>query len=357
MAKQTHEPFDFLKAIEETPSVSGFEQPVGRIIRKRMEPFADEVSVDVHGNTIVALNPRGTPRVMLAGHYDQIGLMVKYVNDEGFIYFGAVGGIDPTVLPGSRVTIHTRQGPVEGVIGRKPIHLMKPEERGNAKIELQDLWIDIGSPNKAATLSRVAIADPITYQLGLVRLGDDFIASPGLDNKVGAFVVMEALRLASSRNIKCGLYSVATVQEEIGLRGARTSCYGIDPLVGIAVDVTHASDNPGADKKIAGDIALGKGPVIDLGPNINPVLGELFIATAKARKIPYQLAAAPGATGTDANAIQVSRSGVAAGLISIPNRYMHTQVEVCSLADLDNAARLIAETVSRIDSKIDFTPR
>lgn len=351
------EPFDFLKALEETPSVSGFEQPVGRIIRKRMKPFADEITTDVHGNTIVALNPKGKPRVMLAGHYDQIGLMVKHVADEGYIYFGTVGGIDATVLPGSRVTVHTRKGPVEGVIGRKPIHLMKPEERNQAKIEIQDLWIDIGAPNKEEALKRVSIADPVTYRLGMERLGDDLITSPGLDDKVGAFVVMEALRLAADKRIKCALYAVATVQEEIGLRGARTSCYGIDPLVGIAVDVTHATDNPGADKKLAGDIALGKGPVIDLGPNINPDLGELLIETAKARKIPYQIAAAPGATGTDANAIQVSRSGVAAGLISIPNRYMHTQVEVVSLTDLENSARLLAEAIARIDPKMDFIPR
>lgn len=351
------ESFEFLKAMEETPSVSGFEQPVGRVIRKWMKPFADEITTDLHGNTIVALNPKGKPRVMLAGHYDQIGLMVKWVNDEGYIYFGTVGGIDPTVLPGSRVTIHTRNGPVEGVIGRKPIHLMKPEERGQAKIEIQDLWIDIGAPNRKAALKRVSIADPVTYRLGMERLGEDFVTSPGLDDKVGAYVVMEALRLASKRSLKCALYAVATVQEELGLRGARTSCYGIDPLVGIAVDVTHATDNPGADKKIAGDVALGKGPVIDLGANINPVLGELFIETARRKKIPYQLAAAPGATGTDANAIQISRAGVAAGLIGIPNRYMHTQVEVVSLADLDNAAQLIAETVARIDAKTDFTPR
>jgi putative aminopeptidase FrvX len=351
------ESFEFLKAMEETASVSGFEQPVGRLIRKRMKTCADDITTDLHGNTIVALNPKGKPRVMLAGHYDQIGLMVKWVSDEGFVYFAAVGGIDATVLPGSRVTIHTRKGPVEGVIGRKPVHLMKQEERGQTKIEIQDLWIDIGAANKEDALKRVSVADPVTFKLGLERMGDDLVTSPGLDDKVGAYVVLEALRLISERSIKCALYAVATVQEELGLRGARTSCYGIDPLVGIAVDVTHASDNPGVEKKVGGDIALGKGPVIDLGANINPVLGEMFIETAKSKKIPFQLAAAPGATGTDANAIQISRSGVAAGLISIPNRYMHTPVEVVSLADLDNAARLIAETVTRIDAKTDFTPR
>ena len=348
--------FNFLKAIEETPSVSGFEQPVGQIIRKYVKPFADDVRTDVHGNTIVSLNPSGKPRVMLAGHYDQIGLMVRYITDEGFIYFSAVGGIDATVLPGSAVTIHTRNGPVAGVIGRKPFHLMKPEERGQGKVEFTDLWIDIGVPNKAEALKKVAIADPVTYRLGLERLGEDLITSPGLDDKVGAFVVMETLRLLAERKPKCAAFGVATVQEEIGLRGARTSCYDLDPLVGIAVDVTHATDNPGADKRMAGECALGKGPVIDRGPNINPVLGNLLIDTAEKKKIPYQIGAAPGATGTDANAIQISRSGVAAALVSIPNRYMHTQVEVVSLTDLENCAKLLAETLARIDAKTSFIP-
>lgn len=348
--------FEFLKAIEETPSVSGFEQPVGRIIRKRMKSYADQITTDVHGNTIVALNPKGSPRIMLAGHYDQIGLMVRYISDEGYIYFGTVGGIDTTVLPGSRVTIHTRNGPVLGVIGRKPIHLMKQEERNQAKIELTELWIDIGAASKDEALKMVSIADPVTYELGLHRLGEDLVTSPGLDDKVGAFVIMEALRLASAKKIKCALFAVATVQEEIGLRGARTSCYGLDPQVGIAVDVTHAADNPGADKKMTGECTLGKGPTIDRGANINAVLGDLFVDTANKKNIPYQISAAPGATGTDANAIQISRSGVAAGLLGIPNRYMHTQVEVVSLTDLENCAKLLAETIARIDSKTSFIP-
>ena len=152
------EPFNFLKQMEETPSVIGFEQPVARIVRKRMAPYADTIKTDVHGNTLVALNPKGRPRVMLAGHCDQIGLMVRHVSDNGFLYFSAVGGIDPTVLPGSRVTVHTGKGPVEGVIGRKPIHLMKQEERGQGKVELTDLWIDIGAKDKAAALKKVSIA-------------------------------------------------------------------------------------------------------------------------------------------------------------------------------------------------------
>jgi endoglucanase len=352
------EPFDFLKQIEETPSVSGYEQPVARIVRKRMSKWADTIETDVHGNVIVGANTKkNLPRVMLAGHMDQIGLMVNYVTDDGFIYFRSVGGIDATVLPGSRVTIHTRNGPVEGVIGRKPIHLMKQEERNSGKVEIENLWIDIGAGSRDAVMKQLEIGDVATYKLGLVRLGDDFVASPGLDNKVGTWVVMEALRIAvESKKLKCAVYSVATVQEEIGLRGARTSCFGIDPQVGIAVDVTHASDNPGTEKKIAGDVKLGKGAVLDRGPNINPVLFDLMLDTARKQKIAHQVCAAPGATGTDANAIQLNRAGVATGLVGIPNRYMHTQVEICSLNDLQACAELIAHTLLRIDAKSRFIP-
>jgi len=350
------EPFKFLKALQETPSVSGFEQPVGRIIRKRMKPFADKITTDVHGNTICILNPKGSPRIMLAGHCDQIGLMIQHISEEGFLHFSSVGGIDATVLPGLRVTIHTAKGPVEGVIGRKPIHLMKEAERNQGKIELTDLWIDIGVKDKKEAQKMVSVADPVSFKLGLQRIGKDCITSPGLDDKVGSFVVMEALRYVSRKKPKCALFAVATVQEELGLRGARTSCYGLDPQVGIAVDVTHATDNPGADKRQVGEITLGKGAVIERGANINHVLGDLLIDTAKKNKIPYQLRAAPTATGTDANVIQISRSGVAAALISVPNRYMHTPVEVCNLSDLDHCAKLLAETITRIDEKMSFIP-
>jgi endoglucanase len=350
------ESYDFLKAIEETPSVSGYEQPVARIIRKRMGKFADNITTDVHGNVIVALNPKGGPRVMLAGHMDQIGFLVNHVNDNGFIHVAPVGGIDNAVLPGTRVTVHAKSGPVEGVMGRKAVHLMKPDERNGGKIELADLAIDIGAKDKKDALEKVQIGDPITFKLGLTKLMNDRIASPGLDNKVGAFVIMEALRLLSESKCECSVFAVATVQEEIGLRGARTACYGIDPQVGIAVDVTHASDYAAVDKRIAGDIKIGGGPVIDIGANINPVMSDLFMDVAKKKKIDHQLAAAGGATGTDANAIQISRAGVAAGLISVPNRYMHTQVELCALSDLENAAILIAESIKRIGKKTSFIP-
>lgn len=347
--------YDFLKAIQETPSPSGFEQPVQRIVRKRMKPYADTIETDVHGNVIVSLNPTGSPRVMLAGHCDQIGLMIKYIDDNGYLFFVSIGGIDPSVVPGSRVVIHTKNGPVDGVIGRKAVHLMKPEERGG-KVDLREMWIDIGCKNRKDAEQVVSVGDPVTFRLEMSRLGNDFVTSPGFDNKSGTFVVMEALKLCSIRKIKCALFAVSTVQEEIGLRGARTSAYGVDPQVGIAVDVTHATDYPDVDKRTNGDLKMGLGPVISTGPNINQKLESLIVRAAKAKKIPYQMEAAPAGTGTDANAIQLNRAGVATALVSIPNRYMHTQVEIVSLTDLESAAKLIAETVALIDRRTNFIP-
>ncbi len=350
------ESYQFLKLLQETPSPSGFEQAIQRVVRKRMKPLADKIDTDVHGNVIVTLNPKGSPRVMLAGHCDQIGLMVNHIDDNGFIFFVAIGGIDPSVVPGSRVVIHTQHGPVEGIIGRKPIHLLKPEERG-AKIELREMWIDIGTKSRKETNAVVRIGDAVTFRLEMIPLANDLVTSPAFDNKSGTFVVMEALRLCAASKIKCCLSAVSTVQEEVGLRGAKTACYGVDPLVGIAVDVTHATDYPDIDKRVNGNVKIGGGPTISRGANINPPLEELFIKTAEKKKIPYQLEAAPRGTGTDANVIQLTRSGVATALISIPNRYMHTQVEVVSLTDLENCAKLIAETVAKIDKKTNFIPK
>ncbi|MGB0715766.1 MAG: M42 family metallopeptidase [Phycisphaerae bacterium] len=345
----------FLQALQETPSPSGYEQPVQRIVRKRMKAYADSIETDVHGNVTVALNPKATTRVMLAGHCDQIGLQIRHIDDRGYLYFGAIGGIDPSVLPGLNVSIHAEGGPVPGVIGRKPIHVMKPEERG-AKVELQNLWIDIGAKNKEEASKTVRIGDAATFDLKMTRLGDDLAASPAFDNKCGLFVVMEALRLCSTKKLRCGLFAVSTVQEEIGLRGARTSAHAIDPAVGIAVDVTHATDCPDLDKRQHGDIKLGGGPVITRGANVNPKLEALILQTAKQKKIPHQMDGTPGGTPTDANVMQLTRSGVATALISVPNRYMHTPIEVISLSDLEKTAKLIAETVCQIHSRQKFIP-
>ncbi|MBD3291412.1 MAG: M20/M25/M40 family metallo-hydrolase [Armatimonadia bacterium] len=349
------ESLQFLKDLIAAPSPSGFEQPAQRVVRARMEQFADEITTDVHGNVTCVKNPAHPFRVMLAGHVDQIGFIVRHINDDGYIYASAIGGIDASIVPGSRVLIHGKDGAVPGVFGRTAIHLLKKSERGK-KLDLDKLFIDIGAEDKEAAEELVAVADPITFDAPFQELEGDLVAAAGFDDKMGTFVCMEALRILSDRDIDCGLHAVSTVQEEIGLRGARTSCYCIDPAAGIAVDVTHASDYPGCDKTKQGDIKIGGGPVIARGPNINPVMGQMLQETADDKGISIHVTAAPRGTGTDANAMQLSRAGVATGLVSVPNRYMHTPVEVISLSDLENAAKLVAETVAKINEDIDFTP-
>ena len=346
---------DFLKSLLEQPSPSGFEQPVQKVWRKQMEPYADKVWTDVHGNTIAVLNPEGTPRVMLSGHCDEVGFMVNYINDEGFIYFSAIGGVDPGLVSAHRVKIFTDKGIVYGVVGRKAIHMMDQEERKKVP-EMHKLWIDIGARDKKEAQKLVSVGDPIIFDYGFLELRNGLIASRGCDDRIGSFAVAETLRLLAGKKPKAAVFAVSTVQEELGLRGARTSAFGIDPHVGIAVDVGNATDHPDADKQKAGEIKLGQGPVIVRGPNINPVVGKGLVAAARKAKVAFQTQGASRATGTDANAIQINRAGVAAGLISVPNRYMHTPVEIISLNDLDNTSKILAGFIMTLGPKSDFIP-
>ncbi|MFH1571053.1 MAG: M42 family metallopeptidase [Gemmatimonadota bacterium] len=348
---------EFLKAMLHAPSPSGYEGPVRQVYLAETGRCADSVTTDVHGNAIAALNPDGRPRVMLAGHMDELGFQVAYVGDDGFLSFGTVGGFDLAIVPGRKVVIHTARGPVSGVTGKKPVHAMSPDDRKKVP-EQHELWIDIGAADGKEAARLVAIGDPVTYEPNFEILRGDVATSRGFDDKMGAFIAAEVMRRVaeSKRKLRAGLYSVATVQEEVGLRGARTSAYGIDPQVGIALDVTVATDHPSMDKRRDGDLRVGKGPVIARGANVNPVVFDRLVATAKRKKIPYQVSAEPGGTGTDANAIQLSRAGVATGLVSVALRYMHTPVEILSLRDLDWAADLLAEFVLGLDPKVSFIP-
>lgn len=347
---------EFLYRLLTTPSPTGSERWIQRVVRDQMKDVADSIETDLHGNVIVGLNPKAKRRVMLAGHCDQIGFMVKHISKEGFIYLAPLGGIDAGVLFGAHVTIHAEKGPIEGIIGRKPIHAQSAEERQSMKTDLDKVWVDVGAKSAKEVEKRVQIGDPVTFKLGVVELGDDFIVSPGLDDKVGLFVAMEALRLCAGSKLDVGLFAVSTVQEEVGLRGARTAAFSVDPEVGIAIDVTHAHDNPGHDANKQSPCKLGLGPTITRGPHTNPVLEKALVAAAKKAKVKWQPSPSSGMLGNDANAIQVSRGGVAAASIGIPNRYMHTQVEVCSLQDIESAAKLLAAFVKGITPKTDFRP-
>jgi endoglucanase len=345
----------FLRSLLETPSPSGFEGPIQEIVRQWARPLADEVRTDNHGNVIAVLNPGGQPRIMLAGHCDQIGLMVQHIDDNGFLYVQPIGGWDMQILLGQYLTVWTSSGPVQGVLSRKAAHLLTNEERNKVPM-FTDVWVDIGVKDRKEAEGLVTPGDPITLALGYRPLRNNLAASPGMDDKVGLWTVMETLRLLHGRPLQAAVYCVSTVQEEVGLRGATTSAYGIQPTVGLAVDVTHATDTPGNEKKQLGDTKLGSGPVVYRGPNINPRVFDRLREAAQANEIPIQVRGAPRATGTDANAIQISGAGVAAGLVSIPNRYMHSPVEVVSLDDLNRAAHLLAAFCQAVTPRNDWTP-
>ena len=347
---------DFLYRLLDTPSPTGSEQKIQRVVKERMKKYADLIESDLHGNLIIGLNSKAKRKVMLAGHCDQIGLMVKHISKEGFLYVSALGGIDVGVLFAAHVTVHTKGGPLDGVIGRKPIHLQSADERSKLTLDLDNVWIDIGVKSQKEAQKRVEIGDSVTFKLGVTELASNLVCSPGLDDKAGLFVAMETLRLCAEAKLAVGLYAVSTVQEEVGLRGARTSAFSIDPEVGIAIDVAHSSDNPGNEGPKAVPCKLGAGPSISRGPSTNPVVERMLVAAAKKGKIPYQPAPSAGMLGNDANALQVSRAGVAVASIGIPNRYMHTQSEVCSLDDLENSAKLLAAFVKSINTKTDFKP-
>jgi len=350
--------FAFLKELVEAPSPSGFEQPAQRIIRRVLGPVADEIRTDVMGNVIARLSGTGEapPKVMLAGHCDEIGFMVKYIDEGGFIFFAPIGGVDAHLVPGQRVNVHTSNGPLLGVVGKKPIHMMETKDRETV-VKLKSQFIDIGCVDKAEAEKLVAIGDPVTFAVGLERLQGDRVVSRAFDDKMGSFIVARVMQEVKRRGTPpVDLFSVTTVQEEIGLRGGTTSAYGVDPDVGIAVEVGFATDYPEMDKKEIGEFKVGKGPIIARGPNINPALFELLTATAREENIPFQVMGASRATGTDANVMQLSRGGKAAALVSVPLRYMHTPVELLSLEDLENTVKLLAALVFKITGVEQFIP-
>ena len=349
--------YGFLEQLLHAPAPSGFERPIQDVVRTQVEKWSDEVSTDVHGNVVASLNPDSTPRVMLAGHCDQIGLIVKYIDENGYLYVDQIGGWDVQTLIGQSLQIWTKHGPINGVIARKAIHLLSTEERRQVP-DISDLWIDIGASSRTEAEMLVTVGDPVTLALGVRTLQGDLISGPGMDDRVGVWVVMNALKLISKKNTNgtVGIYAVSTVQEEIGLRGAKTSAFHINPQVGIAVDVTHATDCPSINQTQHGKVQIGKGPVVFRGPNVNPQVFETLIQIAKSKKIDVQIVALSRAASNDGNVMQVNQSGMATGIIGIPNRYMHSPVEVVSLSDLTSASKLIAQFCLSLTEDSDFTP-
>jgi endoglucanase len=352
------ESYEFLKALIEAPSPSGYEQPAQRVFREYISPYC-QVTTDVLGNVFGHIPGSGSDRlrVMVVGHTDEVGFQVRYIDDKGFIRFAAIGGVDAHLTPGKRVTVHTAGGPRRGVIGKKPIHLMEAKDRETV-VKLDAQYIDIGASSREEAEVLVRVGDPITFEGELEALLGDRVAARSFDDKAGCFVVAEVLRTVAGRRKKLpvDLYGVSSVQEEIGLRGGTTSAYTVNPDVGICVEVDFATDQPDVERKHNGDVCLGKGPILPRGANINPPLFELLSATASAKKLPVQYTAIPRATGTDANVMQISRSGVATALVKIPLRYMHSPVEVLDLRDLEGAVELVVESLYRLPGRDAFIP-
>lgn len=332
---------DTLKALLTAQGPSGYETAPAKVWRDAAS-FA-EVEVDVMGTSIARVKGTGSgPTVAVIGHIDEIGLITTHIDDDGFIYFIGVGGWDPQILVGQRVEITTKDGNVPGVIGKKPIHLLKADDRKKAA-EIKGLHIDIGAADGDEARAKIRIGDVAVIAGDPLTLLGDRVASKSMDNRLGCFVALEAARLVHEAGGAAGDFvAVAAVQEEITFAGARTTAFSLEPDCVVVVDVAHATDAPGIDKKELGAHPFGSGPVIERGSIINPKVFEALYAAGEKDDIPFTIAASASRTGTDADAVHLSRGGVPTGLVSIPLRYMHSPVEMVQLDDIENAAKLLA---------------
>jgi putative aminopeptidase FrvX len=339
----------FLKKLVNTPSPVGHETRGQRVWLDYAEQFADETFSDAYGNCVAVLNKGGAPRIMLAGHADEIAMAVNYVDDCGFIYVRRMGGVDAAITKAQRVTIHTRGGPVKGVVGNVAPHLMKLE--GDPKPpKIHDIFIDIGVNSRKEAERIIRIGDPITLVDEFDMLRGDLAVARAFDNRIGTFAVIEALRLLKESKIKIAaeICAVSNVQEEVGLLGARQIAYSLKPDIALVVDVTHATDYPTVSKAQHGDTKIGKGPALTHGGCNHPEVVKRLEEVAAKKKIPLQHEAMSATSGTDTDVIFWTRGGIASALISLPNRYMHSPVEVVSLKDLELIPQLLAGFVQSL---------
>ncbi len=349
---------EFLKRLLDTPGPSGYERGPARIWREEAGGFASEVTADVAGNSVAVVNPGGSPTIMLDGHIDEIGIIVQYIDDDGYVFISPIGGWDPQVLVGQRIRFLGREGDVFGVVGKKPIHLMKQEDREKAS-KITDLWVDIGAATRKETEERLSVGDAGVIDARAMEFPNGRLVSRSIDDRIGAFVVLEALRRYAEKPGAARVVAVATTQEEIAWHGggALVCANCVNPQMAIVVDVSFATDHPGMEKKELGDHRMGSGPIISRGALVSPVVFDLLRGTAHSSKIPFTVHAVGRDTSTNADAIHIAREGVATALVSIPNRYMHSPNEMVSLDDLDRAATLIAEACRTVTTSTDFTAR
>ena len=346
---------EFLQTLLTAVGPSGHESPAAEAWRAGCAPFADEVGGDVVGSSYARVNGTGPgPRLVVVGHIDEIGIHVTHIDDEGYLRFGSVGGWDPIVLVGQRVRLITRGGPVAGVIARKPIHLLEDEERKKAP-EIKHLHVDIGVTGADEARSLVRIGDVGVIDVAPVEIRGDRVVSRALDNRVGCYVAAEAARLVAEAGRAPGeVVALAVAQEETTFAGSRTSAFALEPDVAIAVDVTFATDQPGVELGSITRHPMGSGPVIARGTTLHPAVTELLLETAEAEGIPHTMESLGRGTGTDADAIHLTRAGIPTGLVSVPLRYMHSPVEMVSLHDVEATARLIAAFARRLGPDISF---
>ncbi|MCZ0961049.1 M42 family metallopeptidase [Paracoccus benzoatiresistens] len=348
---------ELLKAFVSTPSPSGFEQPVARLYRDYVQPFAHKVTTDIMGNVSAAINPDAAIRFMYAGHMDEIGFIVHHIDENGFLFFSTIGGTDVATEIGQRVLVHGHES-VPGVIGRKAIQAFHSSDFSQTP-SLKDLWIDIGAASREEAEKVVEVGSPVTIDAGFSLLGDRLAVGRAFDNKVGLMIGAELVRRLSQDgdlHPDVGFYLLGTVQEEIGSRGARTAGFNLAPRTALAIDMGVAMDYPRARPEDQGKLDLGKGPGISQGANTNPVMYDLLISTAKENGIPYQRQATGGKSPTDARVVQELHGGVATAVISVPLRYMHTPSEVVCLDDIQATIDLVHGYCRRLRPDIDFTP-
>lgn len=338
--KMNNQRKDILLDLLRTPSPSGSESDIIYKVAGYLRGNVDEICRDVYGNLIAIKRGKTDTKLMLTAHADEVGMMVTYIDENGFLYFQEIGGIDTNLLLGQRVEIHNDKGMVLGVIGKKPIHLQGRDAKAK-DYDAEDLWIDIAAKDKKDAESRVEVGDYITYQTQPTTLHGESWISKSLDDKVGLYTLIKVAESLKDKKPEMDVYFVASVQEELGARGVRTATMSIEPDYGIAIDVTHATDYPTCSPQKSGEIKLGSGIVIAKGPNIDPVMGRKLIDLAKQYEIKYQIEPIALPTGTDANFMQVSGKGVKTALLSIPCRYMHSPNEIVSLVDVNEGVRLL----------------
>jgi putative aminopeptidase FrvX len=335
-----------------TPGPSGYEAPAAASWREGAS-FAS-VSADGIGSSVARIG-EARPLLAVVGHIDEIGLVIRHIDEKGFLWFAPIGGWDPQILVGQRVQVQGPEGPVPGVVGRKPLHLLDAEARKKVA-EMKALHIDVGAADRDEAGALVRVGDPVVIDSEPQRLNGDRLVSRSMDNRLGAYVALEALRRCHERGLESSSFAaIAAVQEEIGLFGARTSTFAVEPDLAVVVDVTHATDAPGIDEKELGSHALGSGPVIYRGATLSPRVFELLVAAAEKAGIEHTVGATGNSTGTDADAVQFARSGIPTGLVAIPLRYMHSPVELVDLADLEATVELIAAFAGGLDATIDLS--